>query len=1098
MSFSFNNTYGNGNNNKNPIEGSSNSNKSNFLDATTVVNSDSSSTTNKNNNIDHQSFLSIENSLPNHSSKNKGSTNNRLRNYSLSEAFNYNTNNSNNPNNNNSNFDIGGRSYVSMSYRPSMVSNMYSPQINTGNEVHEQTANLANIGVVDDNNSDEQDQDQNQNNTYENDYSIEEEDQQPPNIDSSYTKAKPTSITNRRQSSHTYSSTTPLLSGSPDNYYTTTNKNSYNHQTPPEWNSKPTKLDEEAHQNYAKSSSSTIPEKEPQPSTLHQVLVKPLQYLPGVFLGTLLNILDGLSYGMIMFPISDSLFASLAPAGLAMFYVSCIVSQLVYSLGGSAFKAGIGSEMIEVTPFFHTMALAISKQMNNESDDAIIATTITSYAVSSIITGLVFFLLGKLKLGVLVGFFPRHILVGCIGGVGYFLVATGIEVSSRLEGGLIYNYETFKYLFFNHITFLEWTTPLVLAIILVILQHKIHNSLLVPIYFILVFVIFHLIVLIVPSWNLTTARDSGWIFPAVEDDQPWYSFYELYKFKLVDWFCILKQLPTMLALTFFGILHVPINVPALAVSIGMDDIDVDRELVAHGYSNAISGLVGSIQNYLVYTNSVLFIRAGADDRGAGILLAVATAIVMMAGPVVIGYIPVCVVGALIYLLGYELLKESVYDTWGRLRPIEYTTIIIIVVTMGAVDFVAGIGIGILLACLSFVVEAGRTPVVQGIYSGNVARSTVLRHPKQQEFLKNVGEQICIIKLQGTIFFGSIGGVEKEIKKIFEHDKFNSSPKKFLIIDMKGVISIDFSAAEGFRRILNLTNEFKTQLIISSVVDEDDTIKGLRDAGLFDNTDPPIELFSSLNYALEWCENSFLKTYKTLKKHHPIDSQHQHTSSRSVPSVQNNNKVQTIQSPTSFGNKIFNQFGLDFGTPRTKQVFQAASKTVLDEQKSQSRFHQTSNDIFKKQPLPLMMITFQGLSQKDEEFWSILAPYFIKEQIPENLQFYDTLNDKPSFFLVESGLIRSVVKFETEGRELHCSIVPLVAFGDFDDASQYRQFIYTTVNDSIVWKLTQTKLKEMLQKHGSKGEAIYHELLEIEAKLIRERFDTMTANLIISG
>ena len=127
-----------------------------------------------------------------------------------------------------------------------------------------------------------------------------------------------------------------------------------------------------------------------------------------------------------MFPISESIFASLAPAGLSMFYMSCIISQLIYSLGGSAFKAGIGSEMIEVTPFFHTMAGAIAKQMTNESNsnnninnDAIIATTITSYAVSSIVTGLVF-LLGKLKLGVLVGFFPRHILVGCIGGVGYF------------------------------------------------------------------------------------------------------------------------------------------------------------------------------------------------------------------------------------------------------------------------------------------------------------------------------------------------------------------------------------------------------------------------------------------------------------------------------------------------------------------------------------------------------------------------------------------------------------------------------------------------------------------------------------------------------
>jgi sulfate permease, SulP family len=39
--------------------------------------------------------------------------------------------------------------------------------------------------------------------------------------------------------------------------------------------------------------------------------------------------------------------------------------------------------------------------------------------------GLTFSLLGALRLGALLGFFPRHILVGCIGGVGAFLIETG-------------------------------------------------------------------------------------------------------------------------------------------------------------------------------------------------------------------------------------------------------------------------------------------------------------------------------------------------------------------------------------------------------------------------------------------------------------------------------------------------------------------------------------------------------------------------------------------------------------------------------------------------------------------------------------------------
>jgi len=50
--------------------------------------------------------------------------------------------------------------------------------------------------------------------------------------------------------------------------------------------------------------------------------------------------------GMILFPLGEDIFEDTGPDGISMFYVSCIVSQLVYSLGGSRFKGGVGSEMV--------------------------------------------------------------------------------------------------------------------------------------------------------------------------------------------------------------------------------------------------------------------------------------------------------------------------------------------------------------------------------------------------------------------------------------------------------------------------------------------------------------------------------------------------------------------------------------------------------------------------------------------------------------------------------------------------------------------------------------------------------------------------------
>lgn len=70
----------------------------------------------------------------------------------------------------------------------------------------------------------------------------------------------------------------------------------------------------------------------------------------------------------------------------------------------------------------------------------------------------------------------------------------------------------------------------------------------------------------------------------------------------------------------------------------------------------------------------MFIQNGGNNRLAGFLLAAATFGVWVAGPTMIGYVPVMVVGALIYYLGIELLEEAVWDTWGKMSKLEYLTV----------------------------------------------------------------------------------------------------------------------------------------------------------------------------------------------------------------------------------------------------------------------------------------------------------------------------------------------------------------------------------------------------------------------------------------
>ncbi|CAG8597490.1 66_t:CDS:10 [Acaulospora morrowiae] len=712
------------------------------------------------------------------------------------------------------------------------------------------------------------------------------------------------------------------------------------------------------------------------PADIFQIFIRdPISYLPAVFLGLLLNLLDAISYGLITFPVNNAMFSTLGPDGISMFFVSCIVSQLVYSGGFSKFGGGNGSMMIEVVPFLHIMAEIILKEIGNDKD-AVISTTILSFAISSVLTGLVFLLLGALKLGSLIEFFPRHILDGCIGGVGWFLVATAIEVSAGLKSGLGFNYETLIALFNLHSLCL-WGSALMLALLLRVICHKIHHALVVPYYFMITPLIFYLIVYIFQlDWG--DLRDDGWVFKMPAGDAPWYRFYTYYDFSKVDWSALLKTVPAMFALTFFGILHVPINVPTLGISLNEDNVDTNRELVAHGVSNLLSGLVGSVQNYLVYTNSLLFYRSGGDNRVAGLMLAAGTTIILLIGPWIVGYVPVMVVGALIFHLGIDLMKEALVDTWGVVNRMEYFTITAIVIAMATLGFIEGILLGIIMACIFFVVSNSRRSAIRATFSGSSVTSIVRRRYRQQKFLKRVGNQIYVMKLQGYMFFGTINGVENAIRQVLTFRIWRRNPISFLIVDFSLVTGLDYSAAKAFVRIHRILEARRVHLVICGVLHNSESANALAAVGIWGDTMKEyIQFFENFNEALERCENMLLEVYYNRR--------------RSVLALTDQPVNKGMAQPTRLSppKEILN-----ISSPRNNLVQDAGKSILRDERPPQH-----------DKPTSVLIETFQDNTDKNEEFFSKLAPYFHEVNVPSGEILWNQGDSPNCLYLVDHGVLR---------------------------------------------------------------------------------------------
>ncbi|CAI4475157.1 ASN_HP2_G0020440.mRNA.1.CDS.1 [Saccharomyces cerevisiae] len=828
-------------------------------------------------------------------------------------------------------------------------------------------------------------------------------------------------------------------------------------------------------------------------------------YLPAAVLGLLLNILDALSYGMIIFPITEPVFSHLGPTGISMFYISTIISQAVYSGGWSSFPSGIGSEMIEITPFYHTMALAIKEALAG-NDDEIITTAIFCYVISSMLTGVVFYALGKLRLGKIVGFFPRHILIGCIGGVGYFLIITGIEVTTRVAK-FEYSWPFFSGLFTDYETLAKWLLPVLLTVVLIGTQRYFKNSLVLPSFYILTLVLFHFIVAIIPTLSLDALRQAGWIFPIANSDSKWYDHYRLFNVHKVHWSLVLQQIPTMMALTFFGILHVPINVPALAMSLQMDKYDVDRELIAHGYSNFFSGLLGSVQNYLVYTNSVLFIRAGADSPFAGFLLIALTICIMIIGPVIISFIPICIVGSLIFLLGYELLVEALVDTWNKLNRFEYLTVVIIVFTMGIFDFVLGIIVGILIACFSFLVDSTKLQTINGEYNGNVARSTVYRDYVQTKFLDGIGEQIYVLKLQNLLFFGTIISIEEKIERLLQISNKDATKRriKYLILDFKNINAdnIDYSAAEGFNRIKRFTETKRIKLIISSIKERDRIYNAFNNVGLLND----VELFADLNSALEWCENEFLFQYKQLRKKakERLEERKQNNVVSAVIAATKNKKIDTIGNGLnrgSNGDTARNLMSLPTNTPRNYQILSVAQNVFVNDEQAVKNFKKEYKDdepvlpilLFAlKQYRPDIISEVQKVREKEIKFWAQLCPYFTRRRLASQSHLLHADN---IFFLVETGMLKAT--YELPQGTLYEIFSNGTCFGKIiapgNAMPREQKLTIETETDSVLWVIDSSSLNKLKEDNL----ALYVEVALMVMCIKDTRFKELLGYTLVSA
>ena len=402
--------------------------------------------------------------------------------------------------------------------------------------------------------------------------------------------------------------------------------------------------------------------------------------------------------------------------------------------------------------------------------------------------------------------------------------------------------------------------------------------------------------------------------------------------------------------------------------------------------------------------------------------------------------------------------------------------VIIVVTMGAWDFVAGIVVGIILACVSFVVQNSRKSAIRATFSGKITGSTVRRPPVQQRFLREAGQQTLIMKLAGYLFFGTIVNVENTMRGLIAEEAFNQRPIRFLILDFSRVYGLDFSAAEAFTRINRILRKRNVQTMISGLDVQGDVGRSLQNVGLL-TPETGVQIFEDLNSALEFGENEYLKVFYNHREAFLDNCSRPDAASRTFLEVPMPNTPPPPAGLASLADGLTS-------SPRRRYLQEAATETIREDE---TAVMAPATWTAMRQPLPLLLQTFQGLTQRNEDFWFPACAYLTRESYTAGTVLYQEGDQPQGFYLLESGMLRAEYKLP-QGRYFEL-IVAGRPCGELPFFSETRRTATVKAEqDCVAWCLRAEQWKALREEVP----AIAQELLAVTLKLTTERMDSITS------
>lgn len=313
----------------------------------------------------------------------------------------------------------------------------------------------------------------------------------------------------------------------------------------------------------------------------------------------------------------------------------------------------------------------------------------------------------------------------------------------------------------------------------------------------------------------------------------------------------------------------------------------NREMVAQGVANMCSAAVGGMPGAGTSGPTLVNIASGGHSRLSGFLEGIFVLIAFLALGSLVAWAPIAALAGILIVVAYRMFDWSVFRLLKqRSTVLDFMVVAIVIGVAVGVGLIQASGVGILLAIILFIREEIRGSVVHRRITGKQISSRQQRVPEQMEILEERGDDILIYELVGNLFFGTTDQlytkIEKELKK----------PRRFVILDMRRVRGVDFTAVHVLEQIEARLEQLGAKLAYSNLPRAlptgTDLSEYFDEVGLV-TPESHGKVFDQLSDALEWAEDGVLEQEGIVQNDsaHPLHL-------RDFPFVQGR-KAKTIQS-----------------------------------------------------------------------------------------------------------------------------------------------------------------------------------------------------------